>query len=200
MRLCFQEELMTKTNPGHEKCRHRAYAMTCSEFDELWARAGGRCEICAVLWYDTPHGMLHIDHNPLLGDWAVRGLLCSRCNTQLGTPGRLQGAAVDVYLAMPWRTTMPDRLIRHVLSDSERETFSQFSRATAKRDAARTRLQQAILDRRHVMPVAQISALTGLTPASVERLFVVQDEWLTCGGLGRPAERPIVRLERSKVG
>lgn len=94
--------------PQHGRHRHRWYAMDCEEFDRLWMRAGGKCEICRVSWRFASSGQLHIDHDPNKGDWAVRGLLCSRCNTMLGTPGRLAWPEVDSYLADPWRTSRPE--------------------------------------------------------------------------------------------
>lgn len=68
---------------GHSTCHHRIYSLTCEEFDELLARANGRCEKCGAAETDTPIGHLLIDHDSGLGTgWDhVRGMLCSRCNT-----------------------------------------------------------------------------------------------------------------------
>lgn len=87
------------TKPAGRPCRHRSYWLSCEDFDRLRARALDRCEICGTRGSDTGHGELHIDHDPALGDWAVRGLLCSRCNTSLH---RLDSDAARAYLANPW--------------------------------------------------------------------------------------------------
>src|SRR5262249_16779638 len=132
----------------HGKHRHKKYSMTCADFEALWERAGGRCEICGVLWRFTPHGMLHIDHNHLLGDWAVRGLLWSRCNTQLGTPGRLVGPEVETYLSNPWRTVMPEHLATATTSSAALGEFAdvcaEYRAAVADQETARTRLWRGI--------------------------------------------------------
>ncbi len=93
---------MSAHDPRAGLCKtHRHYAMDCETFDALWKRAHGRCEICDVRPEHTPHGVLHIDHDPLVGHWGVRGLLCSRCNSSLHhaihDPKR-----VARYMADPW--------------------------------------------------------------------------------------------------
>lgn len=77
--------------------------MTCEDFDHLRARAAGRCEMCGLPEGRTGHGQLHIDHDPRRGYWAVRGLLCSHCNTSLG-PGESPWSSPRhlKYLAQPW--------------------------------------------------------------------------------------------------
>lgn len=92
------------TAVAHAKpCAHTKYQLTCDEFDRLRDRAGDRCQICDVPGSDTPHGALHIDHDASMGEWAVRGLLCSRCNTQLDSNVHvLDGARVAQYLSQPW--------------------------------------------------------------------------------------------------
>lgn len=83
-------------------CAHRNYGLTCDEYDHLAADHGGRCFICGSGAAETAHGFLVIDHDGALGYWAVRGLLCSRCNTTLGAFGRVLTPAEDAYLADPW--------------------------------------------------------------------------------------------------
>jgi Recombination endonuclease VII len=80
---------------------HRHYLMDCATFNALWKRSRGRCEICKAAPEDTPHGMLHIDHDSHVGHWAVRGLLCSRCNSSLHR-AILDPKRVTAYLANPW--------------------------------------------------------------------------------------------------
>jgi hypothetical protein len=82
-------------------CRsHKYYLLSCEDYDRLVERAQGRCELCGVPGAETPHGMLHIDHDPARGNGAVRGLLCSRCNTRLGR-GLLPSHVADAWLAAP---------------------------------------------------------------------------------------------------
>jgi Recombination endonuclease VII len=78
---------------AHGRCAtHRHYKLSCSQYEELLALSGGGCQICAFPASEMPQGRLHIDHAG--ADWAVRGLLCISCNSQLGTydcdwiPGR----------------------------------------------------------------------------------------------------------------
>jgi hypothetical protein len=76
--------------------------MDCAIFDALWKRARGRCEICDVPSAETPHGVLHIDHDYKVSLWGVRGLLCSRCNTSLHYNSVLDPQRVAAYVANPW--------------------------------------------------------------------------------------------------
>jgi hypothetical protein len=84
-------------------CAHDKYRMTCEEFDHLQALVKDRCQICGTSGPETPHGALHIDHDAGVGEWAVRGLLCSRCNTQLDSNAHLlDSESVAQYLDKPW--------------------------------------------------------------------------------------------------
>lgn len=66
---------------GHNS--HPRYRLTCDEMDQLLARSGNRCEVCDIPAAETTQGHLMIDHDHALGKWAVRGLLCHRCNVTL---------------------------------------------------------------------------------------------------------------------
>lgn len=70
--------------------------MSCEDYDALAASIGGSCQVCA-----TPFGeqVPQIDHDPEVGPWAVRGMLCTRCNTGLGSA---TDDRVARYLADPW--------------------------------------------------------------------------------------------------
>lgn len=70
----------TERLPGHRRCTHRLYSLTCLEFDELLRRSGDCCELCSLPAAQTPKGFLEIDHDHRYGNHAVRGLLCSKCN------------------------------------------------------------------------------------------------------------------------
>lgn len=66
--------------PDHGRCQHKIYFLSCEDYDSLWERAGGACEICRTPQADVRGGKLYIDHDHRYGDFAVRGLLCPRCN------------------------------------------------------------------------------------------------------------------------
>lgn len=62
-------------------CHHfQRYGLTCNEYDNLRARAAGRCEICKRAETEVPGGRLLIDHSHTPDNPIVRGLLCARCN------------------------------------------------------------------------------------------------------------------------
>lgn len=86
----------------HGRHRHRAYGLTCAQFNELFIATGGRCEICGDRGEDTPHGILFIDHDYDFGMTGVRGLLCNRCNTLLGIHGAHSAASAAYLAAPPW--------------------------------------------------------------------------------------------------
>lgn len=83
---------------GHIKRREynlRAhYGMTIAEFEALMKKQHGRCAICSIEEWATPH-RFHVDHNHRTGK--VRALLCQKCNVAVGLcdddPVRLERAA-----------------------------------------------------------------------------------------------------------
>lgn len=66
----------------HRARLRRRYGITPEQYDTMLAEQGGRCAICRT---DQPGGngnrTFHVDHDHDSG--AVRGLLCSECNTGL---------------------------------------------------------------------------------------------------------------------
>jgi hypothetical protein len=77
--------------------------MSCADWAALLRRANGRCEICHVTGAETSHGYLVIDHDCRAGTHAVRGLLCSTCNTQIAYAcNDINAEAKRCYLANPW--------------------------------------------------------------------------------------------------
>jgi hypothetical protein len=94
---------VTVRAPTHTSCHHRRYLLTCDDYENLRQRACGRCEICGVPVEETSHRMLYIDHDCRRGHWAVRGMLCTSCNTILGDgTGVLRTRQVIRYLASSW--------------------------------------------------------------------------------------------------
>lgn len=93
---------------GITSCRHKEYGMTCEQFAELLERSGHRCELCRRPGIDTSHGQLYIDHDKWRGMWAVRGLLCGRCNSMLEHE-EIFTPEVRAYLASSWFRTMLKR-------------------------------------------------------------------------------------------
>jgi hypothetical protein len=59
------------------------YKITAEDYDALLAKQGGVCAICGGADPRTTHGFWHVDHCHTGGQ--VRGLLCSTCNTGLGS-------------------------------------------------------------------------------------------------------------------
>lgn len=90
------------TLPDHAYCNtHRGHLLGCRQYERLLARSGQRCEICLTPGSECTRGKLCIDHYGY--DWAVRGLLCDRCNTMLSGKVAERGAAwAAEYLANSW--------------------------------------------------------------------------------------------------
>lgn len=68
------------------QCHHFTYhRLTCDQYDELWARAAGCCEMCQTPAPDTGGRRLVVDHfessQPRIR--VIRGMLCDACNSAL---------------------------------------------------------------------------------------------------------------------
>lgn len=96
----------------HQPCQHKFYRMTCAQFDELFAAAGGACQICGIVGTETAHGLLFIDHDSDIGLHGVRGLLCCSCNSRLTRAPRLRTEAEERYLSSPWHPNFEPTPIR----------------------------------------------------------------------------------------
>lgn len=70
-----------KFSPGHENCHHTHYLLSCEEYEAMLAACQNRCEICRLPASKNKGGKLHIDHEHRYTSHAVRGLLCTKCNT-----------------------------------------------------------------------------------------------------------------------
>lgn len=68
-----------KLNPTKVKNSRikRRYGVTLGQYSSMWAAQGGKCMIC-----ESRSKKLVIDHNHQTG--AIRGLLCSECNSAIG--------------------------------------------------------------------------------------------------------------------
>lgn len=97
------------------------YGLSVSDFEALWDRCNGSCEICGTPLRSTLAGdivkregkkdVACVDHCHETGE--VRGILCTRCNTGLGffrdsVPGLL--AAIE-YLSGSGREAKSERQI-----------------------------------------------------------------------------------------
>ncbi len=89
---------------NHSSCQHVAYRLSCHDYDELWQHADGKCEICRIAPEETPDGKLFIDHAQHYGYFAVRGLLCSKCNSLMRyvDRGEKYDARAAAYMANAW--------------------------------------------------------------------------------------------------
>ena len=96
---------------------HKAYSLSCDDFEALWKRSGGACEGCGYEPTSAQRGLI-IDHDHRYGDAAVRGLLCRWCNTILGqleNPdvhpafGSGPGGWFHSYLRRAWFVRTPDK-------------------------------------------------------------------------------------------
>jgi hypothetical protein len=96
---------VTRTLPGHGSCRHRFYGLNCRDYEQILTDTQQRCELCGVGPRGNTYGKLFIDHDPSVGQWAVRGLLCHRCNSLIADKpgwGVVLPAGTEGYLANPW--------------------------------------------------------------------------------------------------
>lgn len=91
--------------PAGRPCSHARYRLRCDDFDELLQHAKHRCQVCHRAASETGHGYLVVDHDYRVGDWAVRGLLCSSCNGSVDYPDR-RTPAINAYLQHPWYERM----------------------------------------------------------------------------------------------
>ena len=98
-----------RTLPHHATCRHEAYRLTCAEFEILLADCQYSCATCGSTGAETTLGMLVIDHDGQVGDWAVRGMLCTPCNVSIRID-RETPAWAEKYVANPWWQRMVARL------------------------------------------------------------------------------------------
>lgn len=95
-------QLIRHAKPANRVCAHNTYRLDCDQYEMLRADAGDRCQLCRIRPEETPQGFLVIDHDPNVGWWAVRGLLCSTCNTTRVPPEYVGDKELKGFLANPW--------------------------------------------------------------------------------------------------
>ncbi|HEY9475199.1 MAG TPA: endonuclease domain-containing protein [Mycobacteriales bacterium] len=154
---------MTSFDP-HQRCQHKAYRMTCVEFDALWERSGGACEICRVPFDGIAGNRVNIDHKPPRYE-DVRGLLCVTCNTWVVAAherGKRMDDRAAAYLANSWYRThgpgaltvglpRPDRRSRREkvcaqeTAEALRRATDAYRQAIERRDRHRRELAEAIV-------------------------------------------------------
>ena len=95
---------ITWATPGHVKCAtHKTFRLTCKQYDVLLERAGNCCEICGLEATAIEPWPLDIDHDPSVGKWAVRGLLCHPCNLKLRSDRRVaRTPEIERYMLNAW--------------------------------------------------------------------------------------------------
>lgn len=91
---------MNHAKPAKAACGHRVYGLDCETYDRLIEHANNRCQVCGGTPEQTKQGFLVVDHDSQVGQWAVRGLLCSPCNT--GIPAGSAPSWASAYLKSPW--------------------------------------------------------------------------------------------------
>lgn len=74
------------------------YGITPEKYEDMLCAQGACCDICGVKFNCESGGSLtpHVDHDHTT--MAVRGLLCKRCNTVLGTIEKVGADAFINYL------------------------------------------------------------------------------------------------------
>lgn len=116
-RLLTSPQFPIPLHTPKQSCQHKAYYLTCDQYDTMRWRSGDRCEICRVRAEEVQKRPLYIDHDGRLGNGQdhVRGLVCARCNHRLSLcdSGRvLPDEAQQRYLddAWFWAWLPPQRL------------------------------------------------------------------------------------------
>lgn len=105
--------LEERHNQHGNACVHwQKHRMTCEEFDDLYARSQGLCEVCGIPEAETARKKLYVDHYEDDEVIYVRGLVCARCNSVMSAvdgnnswgPKRLQlRKEAELYAASPWQ-------------------------------------------------------------------------------------------------
>ncbi len=107
---------MSVAHPGHKPdlhgtCyTHSGWYLTCDEYDQLLSDFDHRCALCG-----KPDRYLNVDHDHRLGDRAIRGILCPRCNgghmRRVDEGYRPIVGTTRTYLMNPWYLTRQGRAL-----------------------------------------------------------------------------------------
>ena len=136
------ETLPAVPGPGHSRagvlCHHAAqHGMSCEEYNDLRARAGGHCEICGVDEKETWRGYLVVDHfHGKNGASVTRGMPCDWCNQSVMQcldglkpwgENRAYEEAARAYERNPWDQPS-DEALRQMAARTEMLPVSQLPR------------------------------------------------------------------------
>lgn len=172
------------SNHGSITCStHRLYGMECNEFDALHARSCGCCEVCGTPEEDAGLGRLVIDHDHRYGKEAVRGLICSSCNSRLSVlenyhPYRALAAEqrFETYLGRAWfaqvsrQARLTGELSYEADEDVQRVLSAALRSAPLRRTGKALRQQPELSIRRVEGPgVLRISVLANYQSATPSR-------------------------------
>jgi hypothetical protein len=141
LRLAMDPEYREKRKASRRATALKGrYGITPQHYDLMLKEQGGACAICG----EQPDGHLYVDHCHTTGK--VRGLLCQRCNTGLGSfnddLGRTMGASAYLRRAQLWHEAKqpgfpPARSFRQANSRSN-SFFTAAARAMARAQPAKS--------------------------------------------------------------
>lgn len=94
IRAAYQKAYKTRNPHVYLRNSLKRFSMSELDYETMFESQNGACAICSTTQSDLRR-RLDIDHHHKTGQ--IRGLLCSACNTGIGTfrdsPGRLRAAA-----------------------------------------------------------------------------------------------------------
>ena len=164
------------TASGIADCRHKHYSLSCEEFEDLLRRANHGCEICKRPGVETGHKKLFIDHDPRIGLWAVRGLLCASCNSKLANDN-VFSEEVEAYLLLPIRQRKSKpRRARNPNPRSPRT--ARLNELMTAMEEAEARAEQARADFGRALKQAREHPVNPVSQGDIARDLDVTREWL----------------------
>lgn len=81
-KACHEREQFVRRRDEHRINWLRQYGLTVEQYDTMLTSQGGGCAICGTQTLPARGGCFAVDHDH--GTGAVRGLLCTECNSGLG--------------------------------------------------------------------------------------------------------------------
>ncbi|TDD27351.1 hypothetical protein E1287_34610 [Actinomadura sp. KC06] len=123
---------------GHQTCQHLVYRISCEEFEALWGRSRGRCEICGAPESEVPGSKLFIDHDRRISlCYAVRGILCAKCNSLMRYVDRGEKASAEAerYQRNAWHLTHPPTYYYAPHPKASPSAWRAYERHQARRNA-----------------------------------------------------------------